>query len=323
VSPYCELFGGSVLNATIDRHVYATVTELDGRCSEFGIVEKNIRVEHALAGVYPLDGAVDLHKSVYNRIVADFLGGTPQPIRLSSMSESPPGSGLGSSSAVVVAMVQAMAEFFSIPLGEYDVAHLAYEIERVDLKLAGGRQDQYSAAFGGFNFIEFHQDGWTLVNPLKIKQKVLSELEASLVLYFTGLSRDSATIVQQQVDNVLRKNTESINAMHQLKEESIAMKRHVLRGDLEGFASTMRASWRAKKQMADQISNQLIDHIEDVASKAGALACKVSGAGGGGFMVFFVDPEDRMKLVRALSAEGGQVSGCHFTAEGASAWRVD
>jgi D-glycero-alpha-D-manno-heptose-7-phosphate kinase len=323
VSPYCDFFGGSVLNATIDRYVYATVTKLDGRCSEFEILEKNVRVEHALASNYPLDGIVDLHKGVYNRMVADFLGGTPQAIRLSSLSESPPGSGLGSSSAVVVAMVQAMAEFFSLPLGEYDVAHLAYEIERVDLKLTGGRQDQYAATFGGFNFIEFHQDGWVLVNPLKIKQNVVSELEASLVLYFTGVSRDSAAIVQKQVDNVLRENTESINAMHQLKEESVAMKRHVLRGDLGGFASAMQASWRAKKKMADQISNQLIDHIEGVASRAGALACKVSGAGGGGFMFFFVDPQDRMKLVRALSAESGQVSGCHFTAEGASAWRVD
>jgi D-glycero-alpha-D-manno-heptose-7-phosphate kinase len=273
--------------------------------------------------MYPFDGTVDLHKAVYNRIIADYLGGNPQPIRLSSMSESPPGSGLGSSSAVVVAMVQALTEFFSIPLSEYDVAHLAFQIERVDLDLAGGKQDQYAAAFGGVNFIEFHQDGGILVNPLKIKQRVVSELEASLVLYFTGVSRSSAEIVKQQVANVLQKNTVSINAMHRLKEESIAMKGHLLRGDLKGFASTMQAGWEAKKQMADQVSNPLIERIEDIASRAGALACKVSGAGGGGFMFFFVDPQNRIKLVEALSAESGQVSGCHFTAEGASAWRVE
>lgn len=323
VSPYCDLFGGSVLNATIDRYVYATVRALDGKASEFEILEKNAHVQYELAASYRVDGTVDLHKAVYNRIVADFLDGSPQSIRLSSMSESPPGSGLGSSSAVVVAMVQAMAEFFSIPLSEYDVAHLAYQIERVDLSLAGGKQDQYAAAFGGVNFIEFHRDGGTLVNPLKIKQRVVSELEASLVLYFTGVSRSSAEIIKQQVANVLEQNNQSIEAMHRLKEESVAMKRHLLIGDLRGFASTLQAGWLAKKRMADQISNPMIERIEDIARGAGALACKVSGAGGGGFMLFFVDPQDRLKLIRALSAESGQVSGCHFTAEGASAWRVE
>jgi D-glycero-alpha-D-manno-heptose-7-phosphate kinase len=323
MSPYCDMFGGSVLNATIDRYVYATVTALDQQSSEFEILEKNICVRYELADSYPMDGAADLHKAVYNRIVAEFLGGNPQRIRLTSMSESPPGSGLGSSSTVVVAMVRAMTEFFSIPLSEYDIAHLAYQIERVDLNLTGGKQDQYAAAFGGINFIEFHEDGGALVNPLKIKQRIISELEASSVLYFTGVSRSSAEIVKQQAANVLKNNTQSINAMHQLKEESIAMKRHLLRGNLKGFASTLQAGWYAKKQMTDQISNPLIEHIEDVASKAGALAWKVSGAGGGGFMFFLVDPQDRIKLVQALSAEGGQVSGCHFTSEGASAWRLD
>ncbi|CAN2533305.1 D-glycero-alpha-D-manno-heptose+7-phosphate+kinase [Methylocapsa aurea] len=322
VSPYCDFFGGSVLNATIDRYVYATVADLDHRSVAFDIIEKNIHAEYDLAADRPFDGVLDLHKAVYNRIVTDFLGNQPRAIRLSSMSESPPGSGLGSSSALVVAMVQAMVEFFSIPLGEYEVAQLAYQIERVDLGLAGGKQDQYAAAFGGVNFIEFHQDGTTLVNQLKIKQRVVSELEASLVLYFTGVSRSSADIVKQQMNNVLRKDNDSIDAMHQLKQESVAMKRHLLRGDLQGFARTMQASWQAKKRMAVEISNPLIAHLENVARRAGALACKVSGAGGGGFMFFFVDPDDRIKLVEALASEKGQVSGCHLTTEGASAWRL-
>ena len=323
VSPYCDFFGGSVLNATIDRYVYATVSDLDHRGVAFEIIEKSIHAEYDLTADRQFDGVLDLHKAVYNRIVADYLGNVPRPIRLSSMSESPPGSGLGSSSALVVAMVQAMVEFFSLPLSEYDVAHLAYRIERVDLGLAGGKQDQYAAAFGGVNFIEFLQDGGILVNQLKIKQKVVSELEASLVLYFTGVSRSSADIVKQQMNNVLQKNTDSIDAMHQLKEESIAMKRHLLRGDLQGFAKTMQTSWQAKKRMAAEISNPLIAHIEKVASRAGALACKVSGAGGGGFMFFFVDPDNRIKLVEALAAEKGLVSGCHFTTEGATAWRLE
>lgn len=322
MSPYCDTFGGSVLNATIDRYVYAVVEDLRSTATEFEIVERDFRLECETAAFHPIDGTLDLHKGVYNRIVRDFLGGVPRSIKLSSMSESPPGSGLGSSSALVVAMVQAMAEFFQLPLSEYDVAHLAYEIERIDLKLAGGKQDQYAAAFGGFNFMEFQKDGLTLVNPLKIKPSVVSELEASLVLYFTGISRESANIVEEQVRNVLRSDARSINAMHQLKEESVAMKRHVLRGELAEFAKTLDASWQAKKRMAHHISNPLIDRVEAAARGAGAIACKVSGAGGGGFMMFFVDPQDRIRLVTALAGLGGQVSGCHFTGEGASAWKV-
>jgi D-glycero-alpha-D-manno-heptose-7-phosphate kinase len=310
------------MNATIDRYIYVTVSSLDQPVVRFERLDSEVVVECPLGGPMPLGRGVDLHIGVYQRVVRDFLGGTPAALRISSLSESPEGSGLGSSSTLVVALLQAMVEFFALPLGEYEVAHLAYQIEREDLKLAGGKQDQYAATFGGFNFMEFYGDGITLVNPLKIKESIVSELEASLVLCFTGVSRQSADIIASQVENVRNNAAAPIEAMHALKEESIAMKRCLLKGDLAGFAATLQSGWEAKKRMAGAITNPQIDRFEQVAKSAGALATKVSGAGGGGFLMFFANPENRLRLIRRLTDEGGAVSGCRFTAQGACAWRV-
>lgn len=322
VSPYCDLYGGSVMNATIDRYVYATVEDALPGTVVFEIKERDLSYAMSPSEAVQKGRSGLLHQAVYKRIADDYLDGAGPSIRLSTMSESPAGSGLGSSSALVVAMVQAMAEHFSLSLGDYEIAHLAYEIERVDLGLAGGKQDHYAAAFGGFNFMEFFDKGMAIVNPLKVKPRIISEIEASIVLYFTGVSRESANIIQQQVDNVVAGNSQSLEAMHQLKEESVAMKRHILRSDIAGLIRTIDAGWMAKKRMAQRISNPMIDHLERVARNAGALSCKISGAGGGGYMFFFTDPGDRMRLIRALSEEGGLVSSCHFTQEGAMAWRV-
>jgi D-glycero-alpha-D-manno-heptose-7-phosphate kinase len=223
---------------------------------------------------------------------------------------------------MVVALLQAFVEHFSLPLGEYEVAQLAYDIERKDLGLAGGKQDQYAAAFGGFNFMEFYGNDRVIVNPLRVKDWVWAELEASLVLYFTGVSRASAEIIDQQSRNVQQKNASSIEAMHRLKQEAVQMKECVLKGDLKRLEATLQAGWEAKKQTASSISNPLIDRIEEVAFANGARAAKVSGAGGGGFMMFLCDPDDRLQLIRALQTQGGQLLDFHFTQQGATSWQV-
>jgi len=223
---------------------------------------------------------------------------------------------------MVVALVQAFAEYFSLPLGEYEVAQLAYDIERKDLKLTGGKQDQYAAAFGGFNFMEFYENDRVIVNPLRVKDWVRAELEASLVLYFTGVSRASAEIIDRQVRNIDAQDHDSTEATHRLKDEAIRMKECVLKGDLNGLGETMQAGWEAKKCMASGITNPLIDRMEEIAFANGARAAKVSGAGGGGFMMFLGTPECRIDLTRALLAEGGTVLDFHFTKQGATAWRI-
>jgi D-glycero-alpha-D-manno-heptose-7-phosphate kinase len=322
VSPYCDVYGGQVMNVTIDRYAYAMISASDDHLCHFQALDGGASEQWPHDEPVPVDGGLKLLKGVYARIMRDYVDGPAIPLRVKTFSDAPPGSGLGSSSTMVVALIQAFSEYFSLPLGEYEVAHLAYEIERSDLALAGGKQDQYAATFGGFNFMEFYGDNRVIVNPLRVKDWVWTELEASLVLYFTGVSRASADIIDQQSRNVGQNHQASIDAMHQLKKEAVQMKECILKGDLRGLERTLQAGWEAKKMTATSISNELIERVERTAFANGATAAKVSGAGGGGFMMFLCNPEQRIALTRALLAEGGSVMDFHFTQQGATAWRI-
>lgn len=322
VAPYCDLYGGHVMNATIDRYAYATLCPSPDRICRFSTLDGEVHEEWHVDDSFSVEGPLQLLKGVYSRIVRDYLGGEAVPLHVKTFSDAPPGSGLGSSSTLVVALLQAFVEYFNLPLGEYEVARLAYEVERKDLGLAGGKQDQYAATFGGFNFMEFYANERVVVNPLRIKDWVWAELEASLVLYFTGVSRASADIIDQQSRNVGASNQSSVDAMHSLKREAGQMKECVLRGDLRGLETTLQAGWEAKKKTATSISNPLIERVERIAFINGARAAKVSGAGGGGFMMFLCDPENRLRLSRALLSEGGSILDFHFTSQGATAWRI-
>ncbi|WP_158883210.1 dehydrogenase [Rhodanobacter sp. L36] len=322
VSPYCDVYGGNVMNVTIDRYAYALIDERDDGRVEFHAVDVELREELDVTTTISTDGPLRLLKGVYARVVKDYLGGKQPALSIQTFSDAPPGSGLGSSSTMVVALVQAFVEHFSLPLGEYEVAHLAYNIERSDLGLAGGKQDQYAATFGGFNFMEFYESDRVIVNPLRIKDWVWAELEASMVLYFTGVSRASADIIDQQSRNIGDRNQASIDATHRLKQEAIQMKECILKGDLRRLATTLQAGWEAKKITATSISNTLIEEVEKVAFANGAYAAKVSGAGGGGFMIFLCSPNQRIRLIRALLQQGGSILDFHFTQQGATSWQV-
>ena len=322
VSPFCDQHGGFVMNVTINKYAYATIdASPDGNVC-FHALDADLMqcVKPEEADLAP--GPLQLMKGVYRRITMQYLDGRAPAIRVRASSDAPPGSGLGSSSTMVVALVTAFAEYFDLPLGEYEIAHLAYDIERKDLGLSGGKQDQYAASFGGFNFMEFYEGDRVIVNPLRIKDWVWAELESSLVLYFTGVSRSSAQIIDEQSRNIREGRSDSLDAMHRLKQEAVQMKEALLRGDLARFAQVMQAGWLAKKQSAASISNPMIDRIEETARRNGALATKVSGAGGGGFMMFICEPCDRVKLVRALDAMDGTVYDAHNTHHGATAWKI-
>ena len=322
VSPYCDLYGGYVLNSAIDRYAYAVIKTLDEPVVRFVAADQEIDMVYSVEAPMPLDGKLNLHKAIYNHVVQNFNGGKPIPLELSTFCDAPAGSGLGSSSTLVVAMIRAFTELLNLPLDDYAIAQLAYQIERVDCGLQGGRQDQYSATFGGFNFMEFYAEERAIINPLRIKNWIICELESSLVLYFTGVSRESAHIIASQSSNVKSGVVDAIEAMHGIKCEALAMKECLLRGDFLGLVESMRLGWESKKRSAKTISNPHIDSIYDAAIEAGALAGKVSGAGGGGFMCFFVPTEKRMGVIRTLNGFGGQVSNCHFTKHGTQAWRV-
>jgi D-glycero-alpha-D-manno-heptose-7-phosphate kinase len=323
LSPYCDRHGGAVLNATIDLYAYATLELGVGDDVVLRTADTRESITTQAAQCSGSAGPLALHRAVYRRIVADFRRGEPLPCRLTTFCEAPPGSGLGSSSTLVVAMVKAYVEALSLPLGEYDIAHLAYQIEREDAGLLGGRQDQYAAAFGGFNFIEFYAEDRVIVNPLRVKNWIVSELESSMVLFHTGVSRASADIIAEQTRNLSTESTQSIEAMHALKADAFRMKEAVLRGDVRRMAEILNASWEAKRRTAAAVSNPAIEHVMERAFSAGATAAKVSGAGGGGFVLFMVDPLRRLELISALGELPGQVLTCSFAERGAEAWRLD
>lgn len=321
VSPYCDLYGGAILNATISLYAYASIEPLNNGKIEFIAVDRNERDQVITNENLSFNGKLDLLKGVYNRIVKQF---THQPLsfRLTTFVDAPAGSGLGTSSTLVVAVIGAFAEWLKLPLGEYDIAHLAYEIERIDLKMAGGRQDQYAATFGGVNFMEFYKDDKVIVNPLRIKEKYISELEHNLILFFTETSRYSSAIIEQQAKNVIENKQESIEAMHHLKEQAIMMKEALLRGNIHQIGEILEFGWQHKKKMAGGISNKLIDDIYTSAKNSGATGGKISGAGGGGFMIFYCPENSRYKVIEAIEKFGGKVKRYTFTKEGLSTWTI-
>ena len=320
LSPYCDQFGGAVLNVTIDRYAYAFIAPSeDGRVH---FAARDLGIEESFSPTPDLLRATRLaiHGGVYRRMMAEFNGGVLRPLRITSYVDAPPGSGLGSSSALVVALVEAFRTLLGLPLGLYDLAHLAFEIERIDLGLAGGKQDQYAAAFGGANFIEFLAGDRVIVNPLRVARGVMNELEASLVTCFTGVSRRSEAIIEEQQRRMAVPSSEALESLHQLKQDAIEMKQALLRGEIRHMAEILNHSWLAKKRTAAGISTQLIDDLYATAMSHGALAGKVSGAGGGGFVMFIVPPQRRITLIRALTEAGVHASSAHFTTEGAESW---
>lgn len=322
VSPFCDVHGGYVLNAAIDRYAYAVIKTLDEPVIRLAATDQQVTVSQTIDTPLVLDGVLNLHKAVYNHIVENFNNGHPIPLELSTFCDAPAGSGLGSSSTLVVAMIKAFAELLNLPLDDYALAKLAFKIERVDCRLQGGRQDQYSATFGGFNFMEFYAQERAIINPLRIKNWVMCELEASLILFYTGVSRESAKIIAEQSINMQSGAEDAMVAMHNIKQEALTMKECLLKADFKGVVESMLQGWESKKRLAKTVSNVLINDIYDSSIDAGALAGKISGAGGGGFMMFFVQPDKRMDVIRSLQQFDGQVSNCHFTEHGTQAWRI-
>ena len=223
---------------------------------------------------------------------------------------------------MVVCILKAFVEWKGLPLGDYEIAKLAYEIERKDLGLSGGKQDQYAASFGGFNYIEFMKDDIAIVNPLKIKRWVIDELEASMLLYFTGRSRSSAAIIDEQKKNTAENKEKAVEAMHHIKQSAVDTKLALLKGDINAFANILRDAWENKKKMAKAITNPMIQQAMDVAMQAGAKAGKVSGAGGGGFIMFVVEPTCKKEVEEALKKLDGFVMPFNFSDGGVHGWKI-
>lgn len=321
VAPYSDLHGGAILNATINLFAYTSIEPTsDGRIT-FELADKRIQRSFENQVSLPTDHEFSLHAGIYNRLVKEY-NLEPLSFKLTTFVDAPPGSGLGTSSTLVVCILGAFVEWLKLPLGEYDIARLAFEVERVDLKMAGGKQDQYSATFGGVNFMEFYKDDKVIVNPLRIKETYLNELSNNLVLYYTATSRLSANIIAAQQRNVMDGNARSIEAMHQMKKQAIMMKEALLRGNLDEIGEILNYGWHYKKQMADEITNPLLENIYQTARDNGATGGKISGAGGGGFMFFYCPANSRYRVSEALEKFGGKVKRFDFTTSGLAAWTI-
>ena len=316
--PYWRHHGGVVLNGTIDQYAYCKIEPYHEWL--FQSVDLN-----DAEGYFPLDEKyVDTKmKLLINTYQYLTKGIERHPVKITTYVEAPPGSGLGSSSALVVALISAIAEYYSIPLGEYDIAEYAVEIERNICNLPGGKQDQFAAAFGGFNFIEFLPDGRTIVNPLRLNFKTQNMLELSTVLYYVGKPRMSERVIENTAQNLLNNDEATLQATHRIKSAAIEYKRSLLLGDVDKICETMNTYWKNKIQTNEKVvSPELLDSYE-FALKNGAKAAKISGAGGGGHMILFTDFERRHQLITALKErEIGRVVPFKFVKHGVDVWRV-
>jgi D-glycero-alpha-D-manno-heptose-7-phosphate kinase len=323
VSPYSDKFGGAILNATINLFARTTIEPLESTENKifFKSIDNDKGYEFLALSKLPLNSEIDLQIGVYNRIIREFNNGEPLSFVMTTSMDVPTGSGLGTSSTLVVSILGAFVEWLGLPLGEYDIAKLAYDIERNDLGMAGGKQDQYAATFGGVNFMEFYGDR-VVVNPLRIKKSFLNEIAFDLILYYTKTTRESAKIIEKQIENVNKSDSKPIEAMHELKKHAFTMKEAFLRSEVNKIGNVLHQSWLNKKEMAEGISNLEIDKIYDTAINAGAIGGKISGAGGGGFMMFFAEKTNRYPVVKALEELGGEVKNYEFTNSGLFAWTL-
>jgi len=321
VSPYSDLYGGAILNATLSLYAHATIEPIEENNIILHAIDQKEEECIESSNELPAHGKLILLKGVYNRIQKDY-GVPSKNFRLSTFVDAPAGSGLGTSSTLVVAIVGAFGEMLRLPLGEYDIAHYAYEIERKDLGLAGGKQDQYAATFGGVNYMEFYDGDKVIVNPLRIKQQYLFELENNLLLYYTSRSRESAKIIEQQASNVVNQKETSIDAMHHLKEQAQMMKEALLKGRLNEIGEILDFGFQQKRKMASGVSNELMDEIYETAKVAGATGGKVSGAGGGGFMIFYCPGTAKYNVAKSLERFGGVHRNYQFVEHGLTTWTV-
>ena len=316
--PYWRHYGGVVLNGTIDQYAYCKIEP------HHEWLFKSVDLDDQ-EGYLPLnDQYVDTKmKLLINTYQYLTKGIERHPVKITTYVEAPPGSGLGSSSALVVALISAIAEYYSIPLGEYDIAEYAVEIERNICNLPGGKQDQFAAAFGGFNFIEFLPDGRTIVNPLRLNFKTQNMLELSTVLYYVGKPRMSERVIENTAQNLLNNDEATLQATHRIKSAAIEYKRSLLLGDVDKICETMNTYWKNKIQTNEKVvSPELLDSYE-FALKNGAKAAKISGAGGGGHMILFTDFERRHQLISALKERNvGRVVPFKFVKHGVDVWRV-
>jgi len=316
IEPYLSERGGVVLSTTINHYVYGSLQP--DNCQEIRLqsLDYDTIVRYRRHDNPPRQTQLALVQAVVNR-----LNIPPQGFSLLTKSDAPPGSGLGSSSAMVVMILGLFRQWLGLLLSDQALAELAYEIERHDMQIVGGKQDQFAAAFGGFNLIDFTHEG-TFVTPLRLGAATLNELESNLLLCFTGSTHPEGEILAEQVAGYTRHEETPYAALDQLKEITLAMKRALLGGKVAAFGLLLHEAWQLKRKLARGITTDRIDRLYAAARNKGALGGKILGAGGGGYLMFFCPFDRRHRIAAALEEAGGRIVPSNFVTHGLQTWRV-
>jgi D-glycero-alpha-D-manno-heptose-7-phosphate kinase len=317
VPPYPAREGGCVLNATIDSFAWGSLRLRQDTQIKLESADLGISLSYDVDSEMQLNGELDLAKGAIKRLAANNSHGFEVFLHC----DAPPGSGLGSSSALMVALVGLVKEFKNLPLTQYEIADMAYVIEREDLEIKGGLQDQYAATFGGFNFIEFLRDR-VIVNPLRINKDIVNELEHNLLLCYTGSPRRSDEIIRDQTSRFENKEASTTSALGQQKELAIEMKNALLRGRLDDFGDLLHTSWQSKKKISPRISNSHIDEVYEEARKFGAIGGKITGAGGGGYLLLYCLFDKKHRVAERLKKLDTLPTEFAFENNGLQTWRV-
>jgi D-glycero-alpha-D-manno-heptose-7-phosphate kinase len=315
VPPFPEREGGLVLSATINRYAYGALAPRDDGNIGVESVDYGLTDYYGQEDSLAFDGRLDLVKAAIRKLGR---GG----FDLFLHSNAPPGSGLGSSSSVMVTLIGLLKEYHRMALTDYEIAELAIGVERGDLGIRGGLQDQYAATFGGFNFIEMDADR-VVVNPLRIPHDVIHELEHDMLLCYTGRTRQSDGIIHDQTSRFEAGEDAALEGLRMQKTLAVEMKNALLRGRLSEFGELLGTAWEYKKKMSPRITTGFIDEAYDAAIAAGALGGKVTGAGGGGYMLFFCPFHLKHRVAQALIGLGGEVGEFEFTPYGLTTWGID
>jgi D-glycero-alpha-D-manno-heptose-7-phosphate kinase len=311
-------YGGLVLSATINKFAYGSFFNRDDSVQRIRSYDYDLLLKLKDKKSLEYNGKMDLIKSVLKNFQTNGkeIGGFDMYLH----SDVPPGSGLGSSSTMTVALVGIMKEYFSLPYSNYEMAELAYEIERKDLEIKGGKQDQYAASFGGFNLIEFLKDK-VVVNPLRIPRHIVNELEYNLLLCYTGKTRLSANIIDKQIDMYRNKRVETMKALGDLKDLTIEMKNLLLRGELNEFAEMLHVAGEHKKKVNPLVSTSFMDELYNESRKKGVIGGKVLGAGGGGYLLLYCPIQKRADVIERLEKMGGSIVSFSFDFRGLQVWQ--
>jgi D-glycero-alpha-D-manno-heptose-7-phosphate kinase len=318
VPPFPQLEGGCVLSTTISRFAYCTLQLRDDQNVNVESLDYGLSVTYPPEDALEYDGKLDLVKAAIRELRP---AGDQRGFDLILHSDAPPGSGLGASSAMIVALVGVLKEYGNLALTDYEVADIACHIEREELGIQGGLQDQYAAAFGGWNYIEFLPDR-VIVNPLKISLDVMNELQYNLLLVYTGTMRLSGHIIQDQVDRYERREPDTMDALRELKHLTIKMKNAMLRRELGEFGELLHQEWVHKKRISTKISGTQLDMLYDTAREYGALGGKVTGAGGGGYMLLYCRPGTKANIAEKLKELGCSITEFSLESLGLQTWRV-